>query len=72
MIKSKAAVSCEELGYGKYVLFGAKYNDKVIHTEVEPCDLKNKTMMDTVNAMRKRGVNIVTGKWLIDGLPQVK
>ena len=71
VIKSKAALSCEELGYSKYVLFGVKYNDRVIHTEVEPCDLKNETMMKAVDAMRLRGVKIITGKWLIEGLPQV-
>ena len=71
MIKSKAASSCEELGYSKYVLFGTKYNDRVVHTEVEPCELKNAVLMATANAMRERGVNIVTGKWLVEGLPQV-
>ena len=48
VIKSKAAVSCEELGYSKYVLFGLKYNDRVIHTEVEPCDLENPILQEWI------------------------
>ena len=48
VIKSKAAVSCEELGYSKYVLFGLKYNDRVIHTEVEPCDLENPILQERI------------------------
>lgn len=71
VIKSKVPVSIEELGYDNYVLIGPKFSDKVVHTEVEPAELRDPIMQATVNAMRERGIGVFCGKWLVDGLPQV-
>ncbi|CBY35466.1 unnamed protein product [Oikopleura dioica] len=71
VIKSKAPVSVDELGYSKYVLFGAKKNDRALRTEVEQCELQNPIMQKTVEAMRERGIGVTTGKWLIESVPQV-
>ena len=70
VIKSKVPVSIEELGYDNYVLIGPKFSDKVVHTEVEPAELRDPVMQATVNAMRERGIGVFCGKWLVDGLPQ--
>ena len=34
MIRSKVPVSIDELGYDNYVLFGPKFTERVVHTEV--------------------------------------
>ena len=44
VIKSKVPVSIDELGYDNYVLIGPKFSDKVVHTEVEPAELRDPVM----------------------------
>ena len=64
-------VSIDELGYDNYVLFGPKFNDRVVHTEVEPAELTDPVLRATVDEMRERGVGVFCGKWLVEGLPAV-
>lgn len=71
VIRSKVPVSIDELGYDNYVLFGPKFSERVVHTEVEPAEFRDPVIMATVNAMRDRGIGVFCGKWLVDGLPQV-
>ena len=67
MIRSKVPVSIDELGYDNYVLFGPKFSDRVVHTEVEPAEFRCPIINATINSMRERGIGVFCGKWLVDG-----
>lgn len=69
VIRSKAPVTVKELGDCYYCI--GPLNDVAVRSEVEQGDLSNTKVMDAVNALRKAGIKIVTGRWLIDGYPQV-
>ncbi|KAG1680641.1 Glycogen [starch] synthase [Nymphon striatum] len=70
VIRSKAAVSVEELG-DQYYLLGP-YNDVQVKTEVELLDYNNDEMCGPIiHAMRQHGIRVVYGRWLIDGYPLV-
>ncbi|XP_031637405.1 glycogen [starch] synthase [Contarinia nasturtii] len=70
VIRSKAFVSTEELGEF-YCLFGP-YKEQCARTEVEECDFPTgNPLQGAVNNLRAQGYRIVTGRWLVDGNPQI-
>lgn len=70
VIRSKAFVSTEELGEF-YCLFGP-YKEQCARTEVEECDFPNgNPLQGAVNNLRAQGYRVVTGRWLVDGNPQI-
>eukprot|EP01137_Pigoraptor_chileana_P011954 Opistho-2@63627 len=69
VIRSKAPVTAKALG-DRYCLIGP-YNAHHARTEVEVMEPSSQTMADCLNAMRANGVNVVFGRWLIDGHPKV-
>lgn len=70
VIRSKAYVSTEELGEN-YCLMGP-YKEQHARTEVEDFDLNpHGPIQKTVNALRKQGMKLHAGRWLVDGNPQV-
>lgn len=69
VIKSKAPVTVQEYG-SRYCLIGP-LNHHAASMEVEPCEPPSECLRITINNMRDRGVNIVFGKWLIEGSPFV-
>eukprot|EP01134_Creolimax_fragrantissima_P003890 CFRG3890T1 len=68
VIATKAGVSVRELG-DRYYCIGLLNHDQV-ETEVDQHPLKNETVMKAVNIIRSEGVNVVTGRWLVNGYPQ--
>jgi glycogen(starch) synthase len=56
VIKSKAAVSVEELGE-RYCLLGP-YNDSCVRTEVEILEPSLPAMRDTIYQMRDHGIKV--------------
>eukprot|EP00123_Amoebidium_parasiticum_P017693 comp23949_c0_seq2/m.42368 comp23949_c0_seq2/g.42368 ORF comp23949_c0_seq2/g.42368 comp23949_c0_seq2/m.42368 type:complete len:680 (-) comp23949_c0_seq2:335-2374(-) len=69
VIRSKAPVTCEELGDNYYAI--GPVNESAIRTEVEQAELSNPIVKAAIDELRAAGVRIVTGRWLIDGYPQV-
>lgn len=69
VIKTKAAVSVEELGE-QYCLIGP-YNDNCVRTEVEVLEPTNSAMAATIQHMREHGIKVTFGRWLIEGYPKV-
>ncbi|PAA55707.1 hypothetical protein BOX15_Mlig015376g5, partial [Macrostomum lignano] len=69
VIRTKAGVSVDELK-DHYVLLGP-YNEHCCRTELEYGEPSNEALQRTVQAMRSAGCKVVTGRWLIEGYPNV-
>ncbi|KAL1501364.1 hypothetical protein ABEB36_006696 [Hypothenemus hampei] len=69
VIRSKAYVSTEEMG-DQYCLIGP-YKEYCARTEVEEGPLFCSALNRAVDACRNKGFKIVTGRWLVDGNPQI-
>ncbi|CAF1270547.1 unnamed protein product [Rotaria sordida] len=69
VIRSKVPITKKEYG-NNYICLGP-YNDSFVKTEVEISESKNEAIRETVNDMRRYGVHVVTGNWLIEGFPEV-
>lgn len=70
MIRSKAYVSTEELG-DQYCLIGP-YKEACARTEVEEYDFPaGNPYGGAVQAVRNMGFKVHTGRWLVDGNPQI-
>ncbi|CAH1963534.1 unnamed protein product [Acanthoscelides obtectus] len=69
VIRSKAFVSTEELG-DQYCLIGP-YKEHCARTEVEEGPLGSESLNKAVNVIRDRGYKVHTGRWLVDGNPQI-
>lgn len=70
VIRSKAYVTTEELG-DHYCLLGP-YKEASVRTEVEEGDFPPSSPLQTAtNALRAQGFKVHTGRWLVDGNPQI-
>ncbi|CAD7093823.1 unnamed protein product [Hermetia illucens] len=70
VIRSKAYVSTEEMGEQLCLL--GPYKEQCARTEVEEGDFpRGSPLQDAVNNIRARGYKLHTGRWLVDGSPQV-
>ncbi|OLY81924.1 Glycogen [starch] synthase [Smittium mucronatum] len=69
VIKTKAPITSQEYGNRFYMI--GPYNPKQANVEVEQSDLVDVHSNDAVKQMRDEGFNIITGRWLIEGAPQV-
>ncbi|CAF2888594.1 unnamed protein product [Rotaria sp. Silwood2] len=69
VIRSKVPVTKKEYG-NNYICVGP-YNDSFVKTEVEVGESKIDAIRDSVNEMKRFGIHVVTGNWLIDGFPEV-
>lgn len=70
VIRSKCGASVEELG-DQYVLLGP-YKDASVRTEVELGEFpEDSPLTSTVNKLRSMGWRVHTGRWLVDGNPQI-
>ncbi|CAF1312571.1 unnamed protein product [Adineta steineri] len=69
VIRSKVPITKKEYG-NNYICLGP-YNDSFVKTEVEVSESKIDAIRETVNEMKRYGVHVVTGNWLIEGFPQV-
>ncbi|XP_011496033.1 PREDICTED: glycogen [starch] synthase isoform X2 [Ceratosolen solmsi marchali] len=70
VIRSKAYISTEEMG-DQYCLLGP-YKESCAKTEVEETDFpQNNSLHKTVTILRDQGFKIITGRWLVDGNPQI-
>ncbi|UJR23204.1 hypothetical protein I4U23_026223 [Adineta vaga] len=69
VIRSKVPITKKEYG-NNYICMGP-YNDSFVKTEVEVGESKIEAIRETVNEMKRYGVHVVTGNWLIEGFPQV-
>ncbi|KPI36387.1 Glycogen [starch] synthase [Cyphellophora attinorum] len=69
VLKSKAPVSTAEYG-DRYVLIGP-LNKASAAVEVEQIEPPQGHLRDTIAAMQERGIEIMYGRWLIEGAPRV-
>ncbi|XP_030759671.1 glycogen [starch] synthase [Sitophilus oryzae] len=69
VIRSKAYISTEEMG-DQYCLIGP-YKEQCARTEVEEGPLSSNSLNKAVEACRNKGFKVVTGRWLVDGNPQI-
>ncbi|XP_064080353.1 glycogen [starch] synthase-like [Macrobrachium nipponense] len=70
VIRSKCSASVEELGE-QYVLLGP-YKETSVRTEVELGDFPDDSPLTAaVNEIRSLGWRVHTGRWLVDGNPQI-
>ena len=69
VLKSKAPVTTAEYGE-RYTLIGP-LNKASAAVEVEELTPSSPAMRDTISSMQERGVEIVYGRWLIEGAPRV-
>ncbi|XP_076062252.1 glycogen [starch] synthase [Oratosquilla oratoria] len=70
VIRSKCGVSVEELG-NQYVLLGP-YKEHSVRTEVEMEEFPIESPLGAVvNALRSEGWGVHSGRWLVDGNPQI-
>ena len=56
MIRSKAAVTVDEIG-NNYYLFGP-YNESSVQTEVEVMQPESKVINDVIQSMRDKGMKV--------------
>ncbi|OMJ23182.1 Glycogen [starch] synthase [Smittium culicis] len=69
VIKTKAPITSQEYA-DRFYMVGI-YNPAQALVEVDQCPLKNEHANNAVEHMRAQGHNVITGRWLIDGAPQV-
>ncbi|KAJ9227114.1 CAZyme family GT3 [Paecilomyces variotii] len=69
VLKSKAPVTTAEYG-DRYTLIGP-LNKASAAVEVEELTPSNPHLVATIASMKERGINIVYGRWLIEGAPRV-
>lgn len=69
VLKSKAPVTTAEYGE-RYTLIGP-LNRASAAVEVEELTPSNLHIRDTMKSMRDRGIELVYGRWLIEGAPRV-
>ncbi|KAL5614511.1 hypothetical protein BROUX41_004614 [Berkeleyomyces rouxiae] len=69
VLKSKAPVTTAEYG-DRYTLIGP-LNKQSAAVEVEELEPKDPALTKTIESMKGRGINIVYGRWLIEGAPRV-
>lgn len=69
VLKSKAPVTTAEYGE-RYTLIGP-LNKASAAVEVEELTPSSPAMRETINSMQERGIEIVYGRWLIEGAPRV-
>lgn len=69
VIRSKAFVSTEEMG-DQYCLIGP-YKENCARTEVEEGPLSSPELQTAIERVRHRGYKVHTGRWLVDGNPQI-
>lgn len=69
VIKSKAAVTTAEYG-DRYTLVGP-LNRQSAAVEVEPMPPTDPALAETIEAMQSRGIDMLHGRWLIEGGPHV-
>ncbi|XP_056645337.1 glycogen [starch] synthase [Diorhabda carinulata] len=69
VIRSKAYVSVEEMG-DQYCLMGP-YKEHSARTEVEEGPLGSEALNKAVEMVRNKGFRVITGRWLVDGNPQI-
>lgn len=69
VLKSKAPVTTAEYGE-RYTLIGP-LNRASAAVEVEQLTPSNPPMRETMKSMQERGVELVYGRWLIEGAPRV-
>ncbi|EFA05468.1 Glycogen [starch] synthase-like Protein [Tribolium castaneum] len=69
VIRSKSYVSTEEMG-DQYCLIGP-YKEFHARTEVEEGPLGSDPLNEAVQALRDKGFKVHTGRWLVDGNPQI-
>lgn len=69
VIRSKAYVSTEELGE-QFCLLGP-YKEHCARAEVEEVEFSKGPLLEAVNTLRYRGYKLYTGRWLVDGNPQL-
>jgi len=67
VIKTKAAVTVEELG-DQYFLMGP-YNESCVRTEMDITEPTNEAVAKALAQMRENGIKVVYGRWLIEGSP---
>ncbi|KAL8829750.1 MAG: hypothetical protein Q9170_006036 [Blastenia crenularia] len=69
VLKSKAPVTTAEYGQ-RYTLIGP-LNRSSAAVEVEPLTPTSPELAETITSMQNRGINLVYGRWLIEGAPRV-
>ncbi|KAF5016599.1 hypothetical protein F66182_11671, partial [Fusarium sp. NRRL 66182] len=69
VLKSKAPVTTAEYGE-RYTLIGP-WNRASAAVEVEAMEPTNQAMIDTMASMKERGIEMIYGRWLIEGAPRV-
>lgn len=70
VIRSKAYVSTEEMG--EQLCLMGPYKETCARTEMEEMEFpRGNPLLKAVNALRSRGYKIHTGRWLVDGNPQL-
>lgn len=69
VLKSKAPVTTAEYGE-RYTLIGP-LNRNSAAVEVEELVPSNPHMLETIRLMQDRGIELVYGRWLIEGAPRV-
>ncbi|KAL8825991.1 MAG: hypothetical protein Q9191_004075, partial [Dirinaria sp. TL-2023a] len=69
VIKSKAPVTTAEYGE-RYTLIGP-LNRASAAVEVEPLTPTNPELAETITAMKARGIDMIYGRWLIEGAPRI-
>lgn len=69
VIRSKAGVTTGELG-DLYCMIGP-YHEPTVRLEVEVMEPELSVTKEVIESMKKEGVNVVFGRWLIDGYPKV-
>lgn len=69
VIKSKAPITSAEYKE-KYVLIGP-LNHRSAAVEVEALECKDEHVAGAIDSMKERGIEVLYGRWLIEGAPRV-
>ena len=69
VIRTKVPVTCAEFG-PQFCLFGP-WNSKNSYLEIEEQNHSDQAISSCIDELRSNGVRVISGKWLIDGAPNV-
>jgi len=69
VIKTKVPVTVREFGE-RYILIGP-YNHRTAPIEVEPLEPNDERIQQSLEAIRREGIKVTYGRWLIEGAPYV-
>lgn len=70
VLRSKSSLTVAQYG-GRYVLVGVYDRNADYSFELDECVLENASVQQAVDTLRREGIAVHSGRWLVPGSPQI-